>query len=62
MACRGIMPGPEACRPACRFLVWLDQETYAAFRQSALEARMPLERFVALHLRECAQPIGKGPP
>jgi hypothetical protein len=55
-------PRPTPVRPVdapptgVPILVWLDQDTYSAFRQSALEARMPLERFVALHLRECAMP------
>jgi hypothetical protein len=56
-----LRPVDAPSPPGVPVLVWLDSHTYAAFRQSASEARMPLE-WLALHLRECAMPNGKGPP
>jgi hypothetical protein len=56
-------PRPTPVRPVdasspsgTPLLIWLDAETDNAFRVDALAARIPLERFVALHLRTCAMP------
>ena len=47
-------PTPRACERCDFVLIWLDTKTYAAFREAAYEQRILVERFIEMHLAECA--------